>query len=233
MLTVSVEAEPEELELDLERTAVLVVDMQNAFASSGGMLDLAGLDISGAAEVVEKVGDVAGAARAAGIPVVYLEMGYPADRSTAGGPESPNPAKELSLALARARPELAGQLLTWGSWDYAIVEALEPREGDLVVRKARYSGFAGTDLDSMLRSRNVKYLIFTGIAANVCVESTLREAYFREYWCLLATDATMAAGGKELHAATVFNVSHFFGWVAESDAIVRALRGVASRTARG
>src|SRR5712692_11748007 len=119
-MVVEIPAEPEPISLDLDRTALVVVDMQNAFASPGGMLDLAGLDVAPARDAVANAGLVCEAARSAGMAVIYLTIGYPADGSTAGGPDSPNPEKELALRLMRERPGLRGRLLTFGTWDFQI-----------------------------------------------------------------------------------------------------------------
>jgi ureidoacrylate peracid hydrolase len=223
--TVELPAEPEALSLDLDRTALVVVDMQNAFASPGGMLDLAGIDVRPAREVILNTLLVCEAARRAGVPVVYLTIGYPPDLSTAGGVDSPNPRKELALCLMRERPELRGKLLTFGTWDFEIVPELGPMPGDAVIVKSRYSGFYGTSLDSLLRSRGVRNLLMVGIASNVCVESTLRDAYFLEYWPVMVADATMPAGSRAIQEATEYNVRTFFGWVANSEDLVTALRG--------
>lgn len=224
MRTVELPAAPAAVSLDLDRTALLVVDMQNAFASPGGLLDLAGIDVRPARNVVLNARLVCEAARRAGVPVVYLTIGYPPDMSTAGGVESPNPQKELALCLMRERPELRGKLLTFGTWDFAIVDEMAPEPGDTVIVKSRYSGFAGTELDSLLRSRGVRNLLMVGIASNVCVESTLRDAYFLEYWPVMITDATMPAGPAEIQAATEYNVRTFFGWVANSEDVATSLR---------
>jgi ureidoacrylate peracid hydrolase len=223
MTALSLDTRPDPLQIDPARTAVVVVDMQNAFASPGGLLDLAGIDISGAGEVVRRISELLGAARAARVQVVYLQTGYNPDLSNGGGAASPNPRKETALCLMRARPELKGKLLVEGTWDFQIVEALTPHDSDIVVLKTRYSGFAGTQLDSMLRAREIRYLVFAGIATNVCVESTLRDAYFHEYWPLLVTDAALQAGPPEAHAASVFNVESFFGWTIGADALIEAL----------
>jgi ureidoacrylate peracid hydrolase len=215
-------ARPEPLGIDPARTALVVVDMQNAFVHPGGLLDLAGVDISEAPRTVEAAQRALAAARALGMRVVFLEIGYPPDRSTAGGPLSPNPRKELALVLMDRRPELRGRLLTWGTWDAETVAAVRPRQGEVVVRKQRYSGFAGTPLDQYLRSHDVRTLLFIGVATNVCVESTLRDAYFLEYWPVLVEDATMQAGPPFCQQATVFNVEHFFGWVTTSHALAEA-----------
>lgn len=214
---------PEPLEVALDRSALIVVDMQNAFASPGGLLDLAGIDISGAAAVVRTIGAILPAARRSGVQVVYLQTGYKPDLSNGGGEGSPNPRKETALCLMRARPELKGQLLVEGTWDFQIVDELAPQPGDVVVLKTRYSGFAGTTLDSVLRARSIRYLFFVGIATNVCVESTLRDAYFHEYWPILVTDGAMQAGPPAAHEATIFNVESFFGWTLTAKDLIGAL----------
>jgi len=215
------DAKPEAVELDLTKAAVVVVDMQNAFAAKGGMLDISGADISEAPRVVLSIKRVLDAARKAGILVVYVQMGYKPDLSNSGGPNSPNWHKELAMCLMNSRPELKGKLLTEGTWDFAIVDDLKPGPGDLVVLKTRYSGFAGTTLDSQLRTRGIRYLFFTGIATNVCVESTLRDAYFLDYWPILISDGAMPAGPASLHEATLFNVENFFGWTVGVEEFLR------------
>ena len=119
---------PDALEVALDRSAIVVVDMQNAFASKGGLLDLAGIDISGAADVVRTIDSVLEAARTSGVQIVYLQTGYKPDLSNGGSDASPNPRKETALCLMRARPELKGKLLVEGTWDFEIVPALAPRQ---------------------------------------------------------------------------------------------------------
>jgi len=214
---------PEPREIDAKAAAVVVVDMQNAFASKGGMFDLSGLDISGAQRVINVIAELLDTARPAGMQVVYLQMGYDAGLTTSGGPDSPNWHKELALRLMRKRPELKGKILTEGQWDWEVVPELKPRSEDLVVNKTRYSGFYGTPLDSMLRTRGIRSLFFTGIATNVCVESTLRDAFFLDYWPLLLTDATMQAGPPMLQEATVQNVENYLGWTLTSSEFKQAV----------
>lgn len=205
-------AKPEPVEIDLAQSAVVVVDMQNAFASKNGMLDIAGVDISGAPAVIQSIAGVLENARRAGVPVVYLQMGFKPDLSNSGGPSTPNWHKELALRLMACRPQLKGTLLIEGTWDFAIVDELKPHAGDLVVVKSRYSGFANTTLDAELKARGIRYLFFTGIATNVCVETTLRQAFVLDYWPILISDAVMAAGPATMQEATLFNVETYFGW---------------------
>jgi ureidoacrylate peracid hydrolase len=104
-----------------------------------------------------------------------------------------------------------------------LIDTLKPQAGDLVIPKSRYSGFYNSQLDSALRSRGIRNLIFCGIATNVCVESTLRDGFFLEYFGVLLDDATHQAGPRFVHEATVFNVETFFGWVCDTDEFCSAL----------
>jgi ureidoacrylate peracid hydrolase len=210
---VTLPARPEPLRLRPGETALIIVDMQNAYASEGGYLDHAGFDISGAAAAIAAISKAADAARAARIPVFYFQNGWDAGYKEAGGPGSPNWHKSNALKTMRRKPELEGRFLAKGGWDYALVDALAPKPGDFVVPKTRYSGFFNTNMDSMLRARGVRNLVFTGIATNVCVESSLRDAFHLEYFGVMLEDATHHAGPDYIQKATVYNVETFFGWV--------------------
>lgn len=220
---IRVPARPGAMEIPVARTAVIVVDLQNGYASPGGYRDLAGKDIGPAREVIRNTSRIVETARRAGMTIVFLQNGWDPELKTAGGPESPNWHKSNPLKLMRSRPELAGRILTHGSWDYALVPELTLSADDIVVPKARYSGFCGTDLDNILRARNVRHLIFTGIATNVCVESTLREAYHREYFCLLVADATQHSGPAFVQDAVLYSVETFLGWVTSTDELCTEL----------
>ena len=210
---VTLPARPEPIRVAVDETAVIVIDMQNAYASPGGYLDLAGFDIGGAAGVIAQSAKVLDVARAAGMPVIYLQNGWDEAYVEAGGPGSPNYHKSNALKTMRARPELQGKLLARGGWDYELVEALKPQPGDIVLPKPRYSGFFNSQLDSVLRARGIRNLVFVGIATNVCVESTLRDGFFLEYFGIMLEDATHQAGPEFVQRAAVYNVETFFGWV--------------------
>jgi ureidoacrylate peracid hydrolase len=124
----------------------------------------------------------------------------------------------------REQPELRDKILTKGSWDFELVETLSVEKSDLVVPKTRYSGFTGTNLDLLLRERNIRTLIVTGIASNVCVESTIRDAFFREYFCVFVRDATQQSGPAFIQEAVIYNVETFLGWVSSTDAVCDALQ---------
>lgn len=206
-------ARPEPVRIDPDSSAVIVIDMQNAYASPGGYVDLAGFDITGAAGVIGRIGQVLDTARAAAIPVIFLQNGWDGDYVEAGGPGSPNWHKSNALKTMRARPDLAGQLLARGGWDYELVDALAPQPGDIRLHKTRYSAFFNSQLDSVLRARGIRTLIFVGIASNVCVESTLRDAFHLEYFSVMLDDATHHLGPDFVAKACLYNVEKFFGWV--------------------
>jgi ureidoacrylate peracid hydrolase len=210
---VTLPARPEPIRVSADETAIVVIDMQNAYASPGGYLDLAGFDIGGAAAVIAQSAKVLETARAAGMTIVYFQNGWDEAYVEAGGPGSPNWHKSNALKTMRERPELQGKLLARGGWDYDLVEALKPAPGDIVLPKPRYSGFFNSQLDSVLRSRGIRNLVFIGIATNVCVESTLRDGFFLEYFGIMLEDATHQAGPEFVQQATIYNVEKFFGWV--------------------
>lgn len=227
---VTLPARPENLPIDPQATALIVVDMQNAYASAGGYLDIAGFDIGGAAAVIDRIGVLVETARKAGVQVVFFQNGWDPGYVEAGGPGSPNWWKSNALKTMRERPELEGKLLAKGTWDYALVDRLQPQAGDIVIEKPRYSAFYNTALDSMLRARGIRNLAFCGIATNVCVESTLRDGYHREYFGVLLEDATHQAGPAFLQEATVYNVEKFFGWVSNTADFCGAIGQAPPRT---
>jgi ureidoacrylate peracid hydrolase len=211
-------AQPEALALNMTQTALIVVDMQNAYASKNGYLDKAGFDVSTTSQVITQTAKAIAAARKVDIPIVFLQNGWDKKYTEAGGPGSPNWYKSNALKTMRKQPELMGTLLAKDTWDYDFVDELKPLEGDIIIPKTRYSGFYNTNLDSMLRSRGVRNLVFTGIATNVCVESTLRDGFFLEYFGVVLADATHQAGSNVIQESALFNIATFFGWVSSVEA---------------
>lgn len=222
MITFS--ARPEAVTLKPEQSALIVIDMQNAYASPGGYLDLAGFDVSATRPVIENIKTAVSAAREAGMTIIWFQNGWDDRYVEAGGPGSPNYYKSNALKTMRKRPELQGTLLAKGGWDYELVAELTPHPDDIVLPKSRYSGFFNTPLDSILRSRGIRHLVFTGIATNVCVESTLRDGFFLEYFGVVLEDATHQAGPAFVQQAALFNIETFFGWVSDVSTFCQALQ---------
>ena len=220
---ITLDARPDSLRFDPAQSALIVVDMQNAYATKGGYLDLAGFDVSATAPVIEKIQTAVAAAREAGMLIIWFQNGWDEQYVEAGGPGSPNWHKSNALKTMRKRPELQGKLLAKGGWDYQLVDELVPQDGDILLPKPRYSGFFNTPLDSILRSRGIRHLVFTGIATNVCVESTLRDGFFLEYFGVVLEDATHQAGPAFAQQAALFNIETFFGWVSDVGTFCNAL----------
>jgi ureidoacrylate peracid hydrolase len=214
---VEVEAKPEPVRLDLARTAVLVIDMQNDFGSPGGMFDRAGVDITGIRRVVEPTRRVLEAARQAGIPVVHVRMAHSPDLSDAGALDSPHRLKHVPMLVGDS------SALIEGTWNTEILPELQPLEGEPVVTKTRYSGFFETKLDDTLRSLGTRSLVVTGCTTSICVESTVRDAMFRDYSCLVLEDCTAEPIGAANHEATLLVIQRLFGWTAPSEALLRVL----------
>jgi len=228
--TVTINAQPEAIRIELAKTAVLVIDMQNDFGAKGGMFDRAGIDISPIQHVIAPTGRVLAAAHTAGMKVIYLKMEHRPDLSDAGGPDSPHWLKHRPLALGEpVSPPDGGEsrILIRDTWNTAVVSELAPADSDIVVSKHRYSGFYQTDLDSILKTLGVKYLIVTGCTTSVCVESTIRDAMYRDYSCVLLADCTAEPVGEGLarsnHEASLLVIQTLFGWVSSSADLESAL----------
>src|SRR5207244_6055031 len=118
------------------------------------------------------------------------------------------------------------RILIGDPWGTDIVSALAPQAGDIIVSKHRYSGFYQTELETILKTLNVKYLVVTGCTTSVCVESTIRDAMFRDYTCVLLEDCTAEPIGQELprsnHDASLLLIQTMLGWVSNSEEFVRA-----------
>jgi ureidoacrylate peracid hydrolase len=232
--TLSIEARPMTFTIDPSQCAVIVVDMQNEFASEGGAFARAGLDIVPVQNIVAPIARVLAAARDTGMKVIYLKMSFRPDLSDVGVTDSKNWSLHASLGMGEPVTGPDGQpsrLFIQDTWNTEILSELAPQPSDIVVTKHRFSGFYGTDLDVILRGLGIKYLVFTGCTTSVCVESTLRDAMFRDYLCLLLADCAAEPIGQELarsnHEASLLVAELMFGWVSKSAALIEALEAQA------
>ncbi len=211
-----IKAKPRPVQIDLTKTAVIVVDMQNAFVSKGGMFDLLGINLSDVRRRIQPCRDVIRKARERGCRIIYLKHSYAPDLSNSGGEDSPNWHRERGLAFIREHPDKKEVSLIDDTWGSEIIEELKPEEDSIIVKKQRFSGFVGTDLDDILKKYGIKYLVFLGTVINICVESTIRDAYFHDYFPILISDAVGQTGADFIREATIYNVELVFGWVTDS-----------------
>lgn len=223
---ITIGALPDKITINLIKTAIIVVDMQNAFARKGGYFDLVGFDISMTEKIIGCCKEIISVARERGVKVIYLQMGYSPDLSSSGGPNSPSRYKSRALALINERPELRDKLHVFGTWGADIIDELKPQQGDVLIRKQKHDGFIGTNLDSILRTNGIKYLLFIGTATNICVESTLRHAFSLEYFPILVSDAVSPMGPPLTQDATIFNTQSTFGWVTTSENLLSAIKNI-------
>lgn len=220
-------AEPQPLEIDINRTAVIVVDMQNAFIKEGGMFHRWGIDILANQTVIEPIRQITNLARAKGCKVIYIAHRYSADLREAGNPISVNQIRSVSLKYYREFPDMKDKTIIRDTWGAAIIDELKPQDGDILVEKPRYSAFFSTNLDIILRTYNLKYLIFTGVATNTCVEHSIRDAYNLEYLPILVSDATMNSGPPFVKEATFFNIKLNYGWLTSTEKVVDMFKMIA------
>jgi len=229
---VAIDAKPEPIAINPTKTAVIVVDMENDFAAKGGMFDRTGIDISGALKVIAPTAKVLAAARAAAMKVIYLRMAYQPDLSDLGAPDSVNRTRHLKKfgvgQTIRAPNGSDSRILIRDTWNTDIVDELKPQSGDISIYKTRFSGFYQTDLDATLKKLGVKYLIITGVTTSVCVDSTVRDAMFRDYLCVLLRDCMSEPIGSDFprtnHEASLLTAEALLGWVSDSDRFLKVLQ---------
>src|SRR5438046_7127224 len=127
-------------------------------------------------------------------------------------------------------------LLIRDTWDTDIVPELKPQANDIVIYKTRFSGFYQTDLDATLKKFGIKYLIVTGVTTSICVESTVRDAMFRDYLCVMLRDCMSEPIGHDLprtnHDASLLNAEVLLGCVSDSDKLINAFAAKESQAAR-
>jgi ureidoacrylate peracid hydrolase len=225
-MNVIIEAEPEPVEIEASQTAVLVIDMQNAFVRQGGYFDMIGHNITATGRIISPCQKIINTARQKGVKIVYLQMGYSPEWMDTIEQYSPARYKSKVLSLIRQHPEFKDKLPIQGTWGATIIEELMPQLDDIVVMKQKHDGFIGTELDNILRSNNLRYLIFIGTATNICVESTLRHAFSLDYFAILIADAVSQAGSSSNQEATIFNVRSAFGWVTTSEMLLKAMETI-------
>ncbi|WP_439588692.1 cysteine hydrolase family protein [Hydrogenophaga sp.] len=191
------------------RCVLMVVDMQNDFCAPGGYIDKTmGKDVGAASAILPALRELTSGARAAGIPIVWLRADYSHDRI----PDS--------MALKLVARGIEAECCKPGTWGHDWF-GVQPEPGDPVVTKHSYSGFTGTDMQSVLTALGRQTIVFTGVQTQVCVESTLRDAHAHGYYCVAAADA-VGSHSPPLHAATLDNVRFLFGDVCSAADILAA-----------
>lgn len=201
--------------VDPRNSALIVVDMQNDFCDSNGALARSGSDPSMIQAMAPRLLRLLEEARRVRLPIVHVRTEH-----------SPWTDSAAWLGRHQDRPRTVCFPDSWGAEYFPGFEprsdtSREPGSHEFVVTKHRYSGFIGTDLDLVLRSHDIRSVIMTGEATNVCVESTARDAFMRNYRLVFVSDCT-ASTVQSAHDATLFTMARHFGTVANGDEIVAA-----------
>ena len=221
MNKIEIIAEPEPIEMDLGRTSVIVVDMQNTFISKGGAFDLRGFDVTPSQKIIEPIKQICSESRKKGVKVIYIGNVLSPDLREVG-PDSTWWYK--SVKIYREDPRWRDKFVIRGTWGAEIVDDLKPEEGDIFVEKPRFSAFFGTKLDVILKTYDMKYLLFVGCATNICVEASIKDAGHLGYFPILVSDATMNVGPSFTQDATIFNVKLIYGWVTNTENLLKAFK---------
>ncbi|WYL94982.1 MAG: isochorismatase family cysteine hydrolase [Gloeotrichia echinulata IR180] len=213
------------LRLDLAKTAIIVIDMQNDFCHPDGWLAHIGVDVTGSRQPIEPLNSLLPELRALGVPVIWVNWGNRPDllNISAGLHHVYNPTGD-DVGLGDPLPSNGAKVLTAGSWGASVVDELEHLPTDIHVDKYRMSGFWDTPLDSILRNLGRTTLFFAGVNADQCVLTTLCDANFLGYDCVLVKDCTATTSPDYCWLATLYNVQQCFGFVTDSQAIFTALQ---------
>jgi len=183
---------------------LLVVDMQNDFCHPDGALGKRGVDLGPTQAIVHSLLTLIERARAVAVPVIYTANAHD-DWTNAGNWRKRQAGEGLSLCRT-------------GSWG-AEFFAVRPAANERTLIKHRYNAFVGTDLDLILRSRNIDSIYFTGVATNVCVESTARDAFARNYAVTMVRDC-LAGSSTQEHDWALRSLERYFGAdIADSEAV--------------
>ena len=191
------------------KSALVVIDVQNDFCHGKGFFSKKNGEMPHVQRMIQNLVSLLKKWRQVKMPIIFVRTIHsewtdsPAWLMRGGGM-----AKKAALCAPNS----------WGAEFYEV----QPESGDCIVTKHRYSAFVGTDLDLILRSRGLETILFTGVATNVCVESTLRDAYNRNYHVILVEDCCGAFSAEE-HAATLSNISKYFGIVTDSKVLDKIL----------
>lgn len=199
------------------RTALVVVDMQNGFCSAGGSTAKLGLSIERTGRTVIPIRRLIDAFHAAGTPVMYTKLALRPDYADAG------------LLKTKFPPLHSFGHMVDGSWDAAIVGDLRPADTDFVIRKRRFDSFYDTELELTLRCQGIDTLVMVGVPTNISVDSTVRAAFARDYDVIIPREAT-ASYTEEMETASLLTLGFMFARIAPVGAVIAALEaGVADR----
>ncbi len=218
---VLVEAEPEPLKIDVERTALVVIDMQRDFLEPGGFGETLGNKVSLLQAAVRPCMALLDAVRRRGMLVIHTREGHRPDMSDA--PKAKVERGDPRLRIGAKGP--MGRILIRGEPGHDIVPDLYPKAGETVIDKPGKGAFYATDLHPVLQNRAIENLIVCGVTTEVCVHTTVREANDRGFRCVVPSDCC-GSYFPEFHEVGLRMIKAqggIFGWVSDSSRVIKAL----------
>lgn len=220
---IAISAEPQNIRLDLARTALVVVDMQNDFCHPEGWLASIGVDVTPARMPIEPLKRLIGLCRKADMPIIWVNWGNRPDLLNLG-PSTLHVYDQSGSGGGLGEPLANGaHVLEQGSWAAAVVDEFGDTGSDVHVSKYSMSGFWDTQLDAILRNLGATTLLFGGVNLDQCVLCTLQDASFRGYDCILLGDCAATTSPDYCAQAALYNVKQCFGFVAGSGEIAELL----------
>jgi biuret amidohydrolase len=224
-----IDAEPEPIEVDVDRTALIIIDMQRDFLEPGGFGETLGNDVSRLAAAVAPCRAVLDAARRRGMAVIHTREGHLPDLSDAPKAKLDRGAPSLRIG----EPGPMGRILIRGERGHDIIPELYPAAGEPVIDKPGKGAFYRTELDPLLQARGIENLLVCGVTTEVCVNTTVREANDRGYRCIVLSDCC-ASYFPQFHEAGLAMIKAqggIFGWVSQADRVLAAIES--KRAERG
>jgi nicotinamidase-related amidase len=223
MASAKIDAQPGPIAVDIGRCALVIIDMQRDFLEPGGFGEALGNDVSQLRKIVAPLHALLSAARDARLTVIHTREGHRPDMTDA--PRAKVERGAPSMRIGDRGP--MGRILIRGEAGHDIIPELYPLAGEPVLDKPGKGAFYQTDLDLMLRNRGVETLLVCGVTTEVCVHTTVREANDRGYRCIVVGDCC-GSYFPEFHEVGLRMIAAqggIFGWVAESGAVIGALKG--------
>jgi len=214
-----VPAQPDSLSLSLKQTALLVIDMQNDFCTAGGWADRKGFDVSQTQAPIKPLQSLLQTLRQTPVTIIHTREGHRPDLSDCPPHKLARSKRQNAEIGSEGR---LGRLLTRGSKSHDFVDDLQPLPGEIVLDKPGKGAFIATDLDLILRQRQIQTVLFSGVTTECCVQTTLRTANDLGYQCLLLEDCC-ASLVPEFHRVSIEMTQVIFGWVTNSTALVNAI----------
>lgn len=222
--SISFHAEPQHLTIDLNKTALIIIDMQNDFCSAGGWLDHIGADFTPARAPITPLNEFMPELRKRAVPIIWVNWGNRPDRANLN--PSIHHAYNMfgnDAGLGGPLPSNGSKVLEKGSWGAAIIDEMNQEDTDLYIDKYRMSGFIDTALDSILRNLGVTTLLFAGVNLDQCVMATVQDAVNNGYDSIVLTDCSATTSPEFCTEATYYNIKQCYGFLASSEVILSQL----------